>query len=250
MAERTTFTEASSPRPFSRPHGLARLRARASGEAGLSLVELLIAMMLMLVIMGAIYGVWNRLEKAYVFAEDDMLAQSEARMALGEIVEFVRTARVPESPPNDSLGTVIPFANPYEIWIWTDVDRDANHDLELVRFVVTRENGQAFLIRQESTAANGVFNGSAVRVVNQNIRNDDTSVEITSVANPLFEYFDSTGTQLTPSSDYSIRPLSKSVDVTKIRSVSINLRVDIDPTRSPIVHELSSVVQPRNLRQY
>lgn len=250
MPAGATYAEASYPRPCSRLRGLTRPRARASREAGLSLVELLIAMMLMLVIMGAIYGVWNRLEKAYVFAEDDMLAQSEARLALGEIVEFVRTARTPDTVPSDSLDAVIPFANPYEIWIWTDVDRDANHDLELVRFVVTRENGQAFLIRQESTAGNGVFNGAAVRVVNQNIRNDDTSVEITSVVHPLFEYFDSTGTQLAPSSEYSIRPLAKSVDVTKIRSVSVNLRVDIDPTRSPIVHELSSVVQPRNLRQY
>lgn len=233
------------------PQTASRFGAPTRGrEEGLSLVELLIAMMLLLVVMGAIYGLWNRLEKAYVFAEDDMVAQSEARMALGEIVEFVRTARVPDTISNDALDTVIPFANPYEIWIWTDVDRDVNHDLELVRFRVVNDAGQTFLMRQESLAGDGVFDGAPVRVVNQNLRNDDDSVDLTAVVHPLFEFFDSTGTQLSPNLVFSLKPASKSVDTPKIRSVKINLRVDIDPTRSPIVHELSSVVQPRNLRQY
>ncbi len=235
--------------------GMAHRRNPAgSREEGVSLIELLIAMMLMLVVMGAIYGVWNRLEKTYVFAEDDMLAQSEARMGLGEIVEFVRTARVPDTVLNDSLNTVIPFANPYEIWVWTDVDRDVNHDLELVRFVVTRDANLVYLLRQESIAGDGVFDGAPVRVVNQNVRNVDSSVALplgsTDAASVLFTYFDSAGQELTPSLEYSLVSGSKSVDVTQIRSVSIRLLVDIDPTRNPIVHELSSVVQPRNLRQY
>lgn len=216
----------------------------------MTLVELLIAMMLFLVILGAVYGVWNRLEKTYVFAEDDMVAQAETRMALGEIVEFVRTARAPDAPPNDSLDAVIPFANPFEIWVWTDVDRDANHSLELVRFRVTVEEGRKYLVRQESLAADGVFDGAPTRVVNQNVQNDDPSVALSDLEYPLFEYFDSTGAPLTPSLTLSLNSTTQSVDVTKIRSVRINLRVDIDPTRSPVVHELSSIVQPRNLRQY
>jgi hypothetical protein len=35
-----------------------------------------------------------------------------------------------------------------------------------------------------------------------------------------------------------------------ISAVTINLRIDIQVGKSPIAHELSTVVQPRNLRQY
>lgn len=243
--------------PLYRTALVAAARARRvpvrTREEGVSLVELLIAMMLMLVVMGAIYGVWSGLERTYVFAEDDMVAQAEARLALGEIVEFIRTARVPDSVSDDALDTVIPFANPYEIWMWTDVDRDVNHDLELIRFLVTLDNGKIYLIRQESLSGDGVFDGAPVRVVNQNIRNDDSSIALGSVnpAKALFTYYDSTSsTPLVADQSYTLQPSSRSVDVTKIRSIGVKLLVDIDPSRAPIVHELSSVVQPRNLRQY
>jgi prepilin-type N-terminal cleavage/methylation domain-containing protein len=208
-------------------------------QEGVTLVELLVTMLILLVVTGAIYGLWGRLAGAYLFTEDDMRAQAEARMALGELVEYVRTARVPETVANEALDTPIPKAGPFEIWLWTDVDRDPAHDLELVRFMATRSGGTTYLIRQESLSADGVWDGAPVRVVNQNVRNGGPGSTLDPSIDPIFVYADANGV-----------PLTGAFDVTTIRTVGIDLRIDIDVDRAPIIHQLASVVQPRNLRQY
>lgn len=221
-----------------------RLEHGSRGERGVTLVELLIAMMLMLVVMVAVYGVWSRLENSYSFTEDDMQAQAEARSAMGELIEYIRTARVPETVPDafpvEYRDTAIPKATPFEIWLWTDIDRDPNHDLELIRFMVKREEGRTYLVRQESVTGDVAnWDGAPIRVVNQNVRNAADDADLVANLVPLFEYTGVNGETLT-----------EPFDVTDIRKIRIDLRVDIDPDRAPIVHELSSVVQPRNLRQY
>lgn len=209
-------------------------------EGGVTLVELLIAMMLMLVVMAAVYGVWGRLQNTYAFTEQDMRAQAEVREALGEMIEYIRTARIPASTVEESLNAVIPQADPFEIWLWTDIDRDPNHDLELVRFWVQRNaDGTTALNRQESPGGDGNWDGAPVRVVDQNVRNGGDGATLDSTVNPLFVYSDVNGD-----------PLLGNFDVTLIRTIGIDLRIDIDVDRAPVVHELSSVVQPRNLRQY
>lgn len=217
-----------------RPHTRNRCpRTRRTSAQGLSLIELLIAMMLLIVVSAATFGVWSRLENTYSFFQDDVSAQEEARMALGEMIELIRTARLPDSVPAEYLDTVIPRAEPQEIWLWTDTDRDVNHDLELIRFYV---DDARRLIRQESVNGDGNWNGAAVRIINSNIDNN--------AANPLFRYYDAAGLELAKDID------GRTIDPTQIREVHIDLRVDIDSSRSPVVHELKSVVQPRNLRQY
>ncbi len=216
----------------------------AAGQDGVTLVELLVVMMLMIVVMGAIFTVWSRLEHTYLFTEDDIRAQEQARMALGEMVEFIRTARTPASVTSEVLDAPIPKATPEEIWIWTDVDRDASHTLELVRFYLSTVGTNSYLLRQESPSKDGNFTSTAVRIVNENIRNDPAGTPIASPVKPMFKYYDSGGSQLTPNAT------TRSVDVTQIRSIRIHLMVDIDPNRAPVVHELTSVVQPRNLRTY
>ncbi len=56
------------------------------------------------------------------------------------MVEFIRTAREPENVADDNLRMVIVSADSNSLTCWTDIDRDANHDLELVRFRVDSEN--------------------------------------------------------------------------------------------------------------
>ena len=178
--------------------------------------------MLMLVVMAAVYGVWGRLQSTYTFAEDDMRAQAEAREALGEMIEYIRTARIPPSPPSETLNAVIPVAGPFEIWLWTDIDRDPAHDLELVRFWVKRNaDGSTELDRQESPNADGDWSGAPIRVVDQNVRNRETKHSRPST-HPLFEFSDVDG-----------NPLTGNFDMTLIRTIAINLRVDIDVARAP-----------------
>ncbi|MBC7292790.1 MAG: prepilin-type N-terminal cleavage/methylation domain-containing protein, partial [Thermoleophilia bacterium] len=70
---------------------------RLGGRRGFALVELLVAMALMLVVLAAIYGVWFGLQRTYSFTNEDLIAQEQARTALGEMVELIRTARQPDA---------------------------------------------------------------------------------------------------------------------------------------------------------
>jgi prepilin-type N-terminal cleavage/methylation domain-containing protein len=235
----------TSPQP--RPHRVSarlhrdrigrRLRAAAGTdrERGMTLVELMIAAMLMLVLLGAVYGIWSGLDRTFAFTNDDLAAQEQARMAMGEMVEYIRTARVPADPPTEALDAVITSASPNQITLWTDVDRDPDHEPELIRFRVDEDTKTLW---RDQAGNDGVFaNGTATRLVSQNIRN--------SASRPLFQFQGSNDATLAADA-----MTGQVADPTDIRSVSIDLLVDVYVDQRPITHELTSIVQPRNLRQY
>lgn len=209
---------------------IAKFRGLKRKIEGISLIELLIAMMLFFVIVGAIYGIWLRLEKTYAFTNEDLLAQQQARSAMGEMVEYIRTARTPENPPSEALNGAIVYADTTVLRLWTDTDRADDHGLELVQF---RVDENAKVLYRDAASDTYTFPGTSVRLVSTNVANDATT-------NPLFTYFDSTGTQLAT-------PVAAPSD---IREVHITLRVDVVEGSSPTTHVLTSIVQPRNLRQY
>ncbi|MCL4368344.1 MAG: prepilin-type N-terminal cleavage/methylation domain-containing protein [Actinobacteria bacterium] len=231
----------------SRPESRSKLRQ----QAGVTLIELLIAASLLLVVMGAIYGIWSGLERTYSFTNQDIVAQQQARAAMGEMVAVIRTARIPTNPPTEYRNAVISYAGPYNIELWSDVDNQASYAPELVRFRVdpdpqasTSTGLTTFsLVREQGNANTGVFDASTVlvRLVTQNVTND--------LSHPLFSYTDTAGNTLpfdaTDSNGHHM--LS---DPTKIREVYITLRVDIRPSAAPQSNVLFSIVQPRNLRQY
>ena len=207
------------------------LGRRLRGERGFSLVELLVAMVLMLVILAGIYGIWFGLQRSYSFTNDDMTAQEQARTALNEMVEYIRTARQPDPAPSEELNMVIVAADANSLVCWTDTDRDSAHDLELVRFRV--DTGTRTLYRDDSQTGDATFTTAhSVRLVGNWVSNDGSK--------PLFTYTSANGSTLsTPVTDPTI-----------IRQVTIDLRIDIRTDQAPIAHQLRSVVQPRNLRQY
>jgi len=197
------------------------------------MIELLVVMLLMFVVMGAIYGVWFGLQRSYSFTEDDMKAQQRAQMAMTEMVELIRTARLPDPAPSDALNVVIYEADDNTLTCWTDVDRDANHTLELVRFRVDEATRTLYRDTDVDHTNDPTFaNTDAIRLVSDWVSNGS--------AIPLFSYVGSNGLPLeTPV-----------VDPTLIREVHIDLHIDVYENNRPIAHELRSVVQPRNLRQY
>lgn len=206
-------------------------------QRGMSLVELLVAMALMLVVIAAISGLWIRLQNTYVFTSEDLTAQQEAQAAMTQMVEYIRTARAPSNPPSEALGLPIVEAEPNMITLWTDTDRDENHALELVRFYVDTDTGT--LYRKLASAEPYTFpTGPGTLLVQEGqVAND--------VSKPLFEY---TGIDGSPfPTDATGTPV---VNPAEIREVQITLRIDVTRGASPKEHVLSSVVQPRNLRQY
>lgn len=215
---------------YQEPRDPRRPSPRFTGEAGFSLVELLVVVLVMVVVLGAVYAVWLGLQRTYAFTYEDLGAQAEARAALAEMVELIRTARQPKDPAiPESLDMVIVSAQGNMLECWTDVDRDAAHDLELVRFRV--DTATRTLWRDDSETPDR--NYESVRLVGNWVSNDNTDP-----TKHLFAYRDYAGAPLPP-------PVE---DPTSIRQVEIHLLVDIELGKSPVVHELTSVVQPRNLR--
>lgn len=210
---------------------MERIRRRLARHEGFTMVELLVAMVLMMVILAGIYTIWFGLQRTYSFTTDDMTAQEQARSALNEMVEFIRTAREPDPAPSESLDLVIVSADANSLVCWTDTDRDPAHDLELVRFRV--DTGGRTLYRDDSQTGDITFTGATtVRMVGSWVSN--------TAALPLFTYTSANGTVLSA-------PVA---DPTQIRQVIIDLRIDVFTDKAPIAHQLRSIVQPRNLRQY
>jgi hypothetical protein len=180
--------------------------------------------------------VWLGLSRTYAFTEEDMSTQTQSRAAMAEMVEYIRTARQPLSVAVAGYDTVIAEAGPFSLTLWTDTNRDGSHALQLIRFRVNPDplashpSGTKFeLLREQGDASTCSFAGSIpVRLVTSNVANDSS-------LNPLFSYLNALG-----------QPTN---DPPQIRQVVINLRIDVDPSKSPVVNVLHSVVQPRNLRQ-
>jgi len=197
---------------------------------GFTLVEMLVAMLVLALVLLAVYTIWFGLQRSYAFTDEDMKAQREARAALAEMVEYIRTARKPEPAPSDALDAVIVYADANRLILWTDTDRDAAHDLELVQFRV--DSGTRTLFRDESPTGDITFgDGSSTRLVGEWVSNDSTA--------PLFSYKALNGASLTC-------PVSEPMYIGEIK---IDLLIDIDKFNNPVAHQLSTTVQPRNLRQ-
>jgi prepilin-type N-terminal cleavage/methylation domain-containing protein len=223
---------------------LRRLIRRLSGTDGFSLTEVLVASMLMLVVLAAVYGIWFGLQRAYSFVDEDMRAQSEAREALNEMVELIRTAREPDGF-SDPLDLVIVRAEPNLIVVWSDVDRDPAHDLELVRYWVDSDPDERSLYRDVSQTGDLTFStGTTTRLVGHWVSNNDEEE-----GNWLYRYRAMNGTALAMTAGEPGDPPHVE-DPTQIREVEIFLMVDVIVGKSPEHHELVSVVQPRNLRTY
>ncbi len=224
---------------------LKRMRClfgRGSSEHGFTLVELLVTSLVLIVVLGAIYGIWFGLQRTYGFVEEDMTAQTEARKALNEMVESIRTARKPLVAPTEDLELAIVRAEPNLVVLWADVDRDAAHDLELVRFWVRSDRT---LYRDDSQTGDITFaTGSSSRLVGTWVSNDDIDPE-----NWLFTYVGANGAALPMTTGTELDP-KHVIDPTLIREVHIKLKVDVVINKSPQYHELASVVQPRNMRTY
>jgi hypothetical protein len=196
--------------------------------------------MILMVLLVAVYGVWLGLQRSYTFTEEDLQAQQEARAAMNEMVELIRTAREPDFAVDATLDLVIVRAEGNALICWSDVDRDSSHTLELVRFRVDQD--QRTLYRDTSSAGDITFeSGTQTRLVGTWVTNDDD------VGNELFSYIGMNGVPLGMTEGTTLDP-SHVIDPTKIREVHINLKVDVVLGSRPEYHVLSSIVHPRNLR--
>ena len=193
-------------------------------QKGFSLTELLVAMAVTSLIIGA---VWVFVIRGYEFSEIEMrqvLDQEEARKSIEEIGREIR-----ETTQSDSGAYPIEEATDTSFTFFSDIDNDGDREKINYRLAGTEiikeiyePSGYPITYPSEGTE----------EVVAQNVQN--ASVD-------LFSYFDENFTG-------SESPLASPIDLTQVRVVRITVVVDSNPGKQPGSYTLSTDVQLRNLK--
>ena len=218
--------------------------AESRGQRGISLVELLVAMSIMLVLSTMIIATWVALTDAYSFSSRSDKQRDFARQAIDRMAREIRDAQQPPGGTSPAFA----YAYPDEVRLYSTfntVDAATPTSVpRLTRFIyrVTDAAHGVGAIYRELPGADGVFGGG-----------DDLSQRLIAnvcnagVGKDVFTYwsYDPAGGDLAPS-----HGTTALVDPSRIVEVGITLLVDLNPGKAPNYMDLSTTVQPRNVREF
>jgi type II secretory pathway pseudopilin PulG len=223
---------------------MSRAPSRRARQAGVTIVELMVVMVVMTIVSTMIIGIWFALNNAYSFESVSAHQQDLARMAISRMGREIRDAQAPPV----LTATAIEAAQPYDIEFYstfntTGAPNPAEPAPRLTRFIFRETDTETHVgaLYRELAGADGVFDTA-----------DDQSMMlldhvVNRVPTPnrdLFTYyaFDGSG-NLFRSSDTSV-----TVSPTAVVDVQITLLVDLNPGKSPRYVTVQTTVQPRNMR--
>ena len=239
--------------------------ARRASQSGITLMELLIAMVILGVISTMLIMGWVNLQRASAYTVQANNARATARDALSRVVTEVRDAQpeaLPtETPPASNAGAVYTDAQPmsatfYSVYNLANAGADltgvAARRLTRISLDTSGSSPQKTLNWERDASGNGLFGDSTDRtivlasnVVNASIPNNDVTPSVPYTA--VFTY----GYRLDPAS-----PLlwtdndDNSLDLTQIAVVRVRLIVDSNLDRPPAAIDMSVTVLPRNAVPY
>ena len=242
------------------PH--SRQTRGAHGEAGISLIELLIAMGIMSIISAMILMSWFALSNSYSYSVTSNKARDNARQAIARVEREVRDA---ESHPNTSEVALV-RARPRWIVVSTTFNDGLNTNPNtLPRLVMYRLYPDGELWRFQDADRDGVIagvnmspidlwpapnsfsvaeqtNGEGRTLLVKDVVND--KVPTTASPTPLFRYslYESDGSLVQDTS------VVGSTQRARVVAAQINLMVDVNPQRSPVYTEFQTTAQLRNQR--
>jgi prepilin-type N-terminal cleavage/methylation domain-containing protein len=209
-------------------------------EKGFTLVEILFALVVGLVLLGAIYAVVESGQRSSVSLEKKVVAHQDARAALQMMAMEIRMASYNpnfetgfwlnsscgNSPSPNFLYKGIQEASPYSLTVEMDIDESStvgDYPNEIIRYAYDGMN--QFISRNSNCQGDQAFLGDnpasgvprAVRVINDTNSNGayDDGTDI-----PVFTYFDGSGNQI----PFASLPAS----IPNIRRIDITLQVETD----------------------
>jgi len=228
-----------------------QLRQRGSiagrGQAGISLVELLVAMSILSIVTTMILVSWFALQDSYSMTVRSDNAQTDARFAMSRMVRELRDAQaLPGASVIEAVVRDVPGKVEY-VQFWTKF----NHPN---RLLLTR-----FEFSWTTNAVTGLNEGAIYRILDSdgngidNVDRQDAMLILAHVVNrdatSVFAY-----TTMTAYGDPLISPPSplpsSSAQLATIAAVQIRLMVDLNPGKSPTYMDLRSTAQLRNTRQF
>jgi len=212
---------------------------RPSDQTGMTLIELLVAMTITVVLSTLIISSWVMLTNAYSFNTRSSKQRDVANLALARMAREIRDAQKP-------APTVNAFAHAYpnEVRFYSTFNEAGSDDPtqppRLTRFVLEYGGNGIGTIYRDEDGGDGVLSGSGDDVRTTLVKDVVNNRQSTA----LFTYSaisDTTG-QMYQSSETTPVPSSR------IQTVRIVLFVDLNPGQSPNYMDISTTVEPRNMR--
>lgn len=209
-------------------------------QSGMTLVELLVAMLIMGILSAMIIGGWVTLTKAYSSTSRSNRQRDFANQAIARMAREIRDAQ--KIPAGTSAAFV--RAYPSEIRFYstfnTSTADNPTTTPRLTRFILKANPGTPDVgtIYRELSGTDGLFDTTddiSHRVVGDvvNLRTGDE----------LFTYH-----AIDPLTGSMLQGMTTLVPADRIQTVSILLQVDLNPGKSPNYMDIETTVEPRNVR--
>jgi prepilin-type N-terminal cleavage/methylation domain-containing protein len=228
---------------------------RGRRQAGITLVELLVSMVILAIVTSMLIVVWIALQSSYTQSANANDTRSTARDALSRIASEIRDAQ----PQTITTPAQAPFtmAGPTEVDFYSSYDQPgtaANGSgvgtLRLTRVYLDTSGTSPYktLYWQRDTNNNGTWDSGdrlivlATNVVNNSIPNTAVTPNTSYTAIFTYGYRDSNG-------NFTSADTISTTKLTTIISVNIRLILDANLNHTPARTDLQMTVRPRNAPQ-
>ena len=211
------------------------LRRRGS-ESGHTLIEMMVATMLLSLVVASAFGVVIVMQNQAVATSDRFTAESEGQTMADRITKDLRTAVAPTS-----TSTAFASAAANDVVFYASLANLAspgNGPTRLHAYTSLVPGTSVYVFHEDSTAPDiggspGNYTYTASNTVS---RLDGQYIDTTQ---PIFTYWRADGTQILP------MPISATADLRSIDAVGVTLRVRVHP-HSPVV-VISTRIHIRNV---
>ena len=211
---------------------------RRETDSGFTLVELLVAMVVALLVLGATVSLTGQMQNAYRRQLEAATAQQEARNALEWIGRLIKTAG---SNPYNLIVTPCPTAGTAVLGVWIDPNGDTVHDdlrlqtdLSPTNGLVGGAAGTCTEPNEDVTIAHDAVN-STITLTDNNLGGGAVARTDNIVSDLQFVYRDA---------NRNVTALSTSV-VFVDTSITVRSRVNDPTTNAPEVYTLSAETRVR-----
>lgn len=193
---------------------------------GFSIVEMIVVIGILGIIIVAISSFQRDVIMNNRYSSDSLTSAQDARNIVRVIIKDLKTA----SPANDGSFAIVQAAT-NTLTFYSDTDGDGLK--EKIRYFIATTTLKRGSVKPSGTPLTYNSANELISYLAYNVKNSTSS--------PLFEYYDGsyTGTST---------PLTQPVTVTNIHLVKINLMIDADPNRAPVIRTYTSQVNLRNLK--